>query len=637
MATPVGRRSIGRLPTAALDIKSSLSDSSTIEPLCPGSSRPPSSSRATAASLRRKRRGGCAWGRDRLLSEDASFVAPDEEHGDERDKPTAEHEIGRSCGGPGRCDQQSCDQGCGAAEEGERQIERNGDSAEADPRGEEVRDDARHRSIAERGREACADEDRDEPHGIARRGIEEGEAEDREEQRAEPQYPALWNAIAQPGGEQHAEGEDEQPDVLCRDPLEIGPVHDALHEGGHREEQPIEACGRNHCGNRKDRRRRRRAHELEERLLGCSVPELLELLRFGEREPQPETQQSQESAEKEPDPPAPECDLGRGQEFDDGVADGRGECDARVHAEEDEPGGEPRAPGRSLDDVGDRPWELSAEGEALNEAQGDHARGGPDAPLRIPRKKAERERRGGHDEDREDKHPTTTIFVAEVAEDDPAHQPRHIAEREHRVGQHQTDEGAFRRSEEGIPDVLGESAVDDEIVEFERAAEARQYDGAPLGATYARLPAGRPLLAQRSALRHLVLPIPRYIRGILADRRAGRHRSAARARRRERARQEVQAGAVPMSRSEHLISRSRRPETRALTECGAYGTDGCGTAEKAGSYERRPDEDMAGRRQFLKTLVGGGAALASPAWMAGATGLGALVPRLALAREHTGG
>ncbi|HXS28046.1 MAG TPA: MBL fold metallo-hydrolase [Steroidobacteraceae bacterium] len=46
---------------------------------------------------------------------------------------------------------------------------------------------------------------------------------------------------------------------------------------------------------------------------------------------------------------------------------------------------------------------------------------------------------------------------------------------------------------------------------------------------------------------------------------------------------------------------------------------------------------MAGRRQFLKTLVGGGAALASPSWMAGAAGFGSLMPQLALAREHTGG
>jgi len=37
------------------------------------------------------------------------------------------------------------------------------------------------------------------------------------------------------------------------------------------------------------------------------------------------------------------------------------------------------------------------------------------------------------------------------------------------------------------------------------------------------------------------------------------------------------------------------------------------------------------RRFILKTLVGSGAALASPAWMSGA---GALLPRLALAREH---
>lgn len=40
---------------------------------------------------------------------------------------------------------------------------------------------------------------------------------------------------------------------------------------------------------------------------------------------------------------------------------------------------------------------------------------------------------------------------------------------------------------------------------------------------------------------------------------------------------------------------------------------------------------MAGRRQFLKTLVGSGAALASPTWMAAA---GSLLPRFALARGH---
>src|SRR5215469_2940485 len=56
-----------------------------------------------------------------------------------------------------------------------------------------------------------------------------------------------------------------------------------------------------------------------------------------------------------------------------------------------------------------------------------------------------------------------------------------------------------------------------------------------------------------------------------------------------------------------------------------------GTAEKAGSYSRGREREMSGRRQFLKTLVGGGAALASPAWMSAA---GALLPRLALAREH---
>ncbi|MGH8216976.1 MAG: MBL fold metallo-hydrolase [Steroidobacteraceae bacterium] len=43
---------------------------------------------------------------------------------------------------------------------------------------------------------------------------------------------------------------------------------------------------------------------------------------------------------------------------------------------------------------------------------------------------------------------------------------------------------------------------------------------------------------------------------------------------------------------------------------------------------------MAGRRQFLKTLVGSGAALASPAWIAAA---GSLLPRFALARGHDEG
>ena len=44
-------------------------------------------------------------------------------------------------------------------------------------------------------------------------------------------------------------------------------------------------------------------------------------------------------------------------------------------------------------------------------------------------------------------------------------------------------------------------------------------------------------------------------------------------------------------------------------------------------------DDMTGRRHFLKTLVGGGAALASPMLVGG---VGTLLPRLALARDHSG-
>ncbi len=61
---------------------------------------------------------------------------------------------------------------------------------------------------------------------------------------------------------------------------------------------------------------------------------------------------------------------------------------------------------------------------------------------------------------------------------------------------------------------------------------------------------------------------------------------------------------------------------------------------------RGPGEDMAGRRQFLKTLIGGAAGLAGPAWMTGraarmlsgaaaALGPAAFLPRTASARERS--
>ncbi len=66
-----------------------------------------------------------------------------------------------------------------------------------------------------------------------------------------------------------------------------------------------------------------------------------------------------------------------------------------------------------------------------------------------------------------------------MAENDSAQRARQVADREHGERQHQ---GRQRPGggKEGRADVLGEHAVNDEIVELECAAQARQDDHAPL-------------------------------------------------------------------------------------------------------------------------------------------------------------
>jgi hypothetical protein len=139
---------------------------------------------------------------------------------------------------------------------------------------------------------------------------------------------------------------------------------------------------------------------------------------------------------------------------------------------------------RRLGHVGDRTGQFAAEAEALDQPQQHHQHARRHAPGGVARQQSHADRAARHYQDRRDEHRPPPVAIAEMAEDDAADRAGEIADREDRERQDERNE-RIARGKEGRADILGEHRVDDEIVEFERAAEAGEEDDAPLGPAHA--------------------------------------------------------------------------------------------------------------------------------------------------------
>jgi hypothetical protein len=191
----------------------------------------------------------------------------------------------------------------------------------------------------------------------------------------------------------------------------------------------------------------------------------------------------EQTADQKADTPAPGADIFDGHRFMHDQVQQRGEEYPGVHAEEDDAHREAGTARRGFDHVRDRARQFAAQTEALDDAQHDQQNRRGDAPLRIRRQQADADRGAGHCENRDDQHLAAADLVADMAEEDATQRPREIADREYAEG-HDQRHGRVVVGVEIAADVLRELAVDDEVVEFERAAQTGQQNHAPVRPRY---------------------------------------------------------------------------------------------------------------------------------------------------------
>ncbi len=188
--------------------------------------------------------------------------------------------------------------------------------------------------------------------------------------------------------------------------------------------------------------------------------------------------EAEDAADDEGNAPGPiEHDLRREAAIDD-EGHQRAEQDAEREAAGEHAAGEADAAGRDMfryEDPG--PRRFAADRRALRDAeeQQQDRRGVADG--REGRHEADQQRRHRHEEDREHEHALAADEIAEMRHDDAAERPRDIARREDAVALKELEPFGRVGREEQLADDGGEEHEDDEVVEFQRAAQRGERQG----------------------------------------------------------------------------------------------------------------------------------------------------------------
>ena len=257
-----------------------------------------------------------------------------------------------------------------------------------------------------------------------------------------------------------------------------------------RKEQAVEARRAGEHGAAHHDGRRAAAQHVLERLARGEASHPCELRRLFERTPQDEAQGASEATDDEREAPSEDGHVFGWEQRPKQQADTGGRGHAEGHAGEYQAAHERRLSRRGLDDVGERTRQLATEAEALHQAQQHHQRAGRNAPLGMRRNESHTQRSARHHEQRPQEHTPPTMTIPVVTEDDTAEGADQVAGGKGRERRHQRDEQRAARKNR-IGDVPGENAEHDEVVEFERAAEAGEQDDAPAGGCHAAGGAGR--------------------------------------------------------------------------------------------------------------------------------------------------
>ena len=120
---------------------------------------------------------------------------------------------------------------------------------------------------------------------------------------------------------------------------------------------------------------------------------------------------------------------------------------------------------------------FAAHGRALEDAHQEQQQRGGQADGGVGRQQADQQGRHGHHQDGQGEHALAPEQVAEVGHDDAAQRTHHVAGGEDAEGLQQTQPFRHFRREEQLADGVGKEDEDDEIVEFQRAAEGGQRQG----------------------------------------------------------------------------------------------------------------------------------------------------------------
>ncbi|MNI03525.1 hypothetical protein D3C73_564280 [compost metagenome] len=125
-------------------------------------------------------------------------------------------------------------------------------------------------------------------------------------------------------------------------------------------------------------------------------------------------------------------------------------------------------------------WNLAADGCTLQDAHQHEKDGGEDADRRIGRHDSHAERRQRHQEDRKGKDLFAAEHVAEMGEHDAAERANEITGCENTEGLDQYQPFRHVRRKEQFADHRREKDEDDEIIEFQGAAEGREAEGSEI-------------------------------------------------------------------------------------------------------------------------------------------------------------
>jgi len=194
--------------------------------------------------------------------------------------------------------------------------------------------------------------------------------------------------------------------------------------------------------------------------------------RLGDRQADEEADDDQDGRQQERDAPAPALEGGVGLEGGQQGEDTGGEQVAGGGAGLRPRG--PEAPVLRLAVLGDQQHgaaPLTAEGEALDEPQGDQQQRGEDAHGAEGRQQADGERRAAHHEQRDDQELLAADPVAEVAEDQGADRAGGEADRVGAEGEQGAGELGLLGEEERREHQRRRRAVEEEVVPLDRGAD----------------------------------------------------------------------------------------------------------------------------------------------------------------------